>query len=81
MGSRVVDKLRQSGVEVSRENENLVCDHFDSLPKRYALAVKDALSEVRYQSKARSEEATTSFSSSQASPSIRLRSPCPATEP
>eukprot|EP00212_Chloropicon_laureae_P002861 CAMPEP_0197486358 /NCGR_PEP_ID=MMETSP1311-20131121/1276_1 /TAXON_ID=464262 /ORGANISM="Genus nov. species nov., Strain RCC856" /LENGTH=613 /DNA_ID=CAMNT_0043029391 /DNA_START=21 /DNA_END=1862 /DNA_ORIENTATION=- len=46
MGSRVVDKLRQNGVEVSRENENLVCDHFDSLPKRYALAVKDALSEI-----------------------------------
>lgn len=46
MGSRVVERLRESGVEVSRANEILVCDHFKSLPKRYAVSVKDALSEI-----------------------------------
>ena len=46
MGSRVVQKLRDSGIEVSRENEILVIEHFESLPKRYALGVKDAMAEV-----------------------------------
>lgn len=47
MGSRVVQKLRDSGIEVSRDNEILVIEHFESLPKRYALGVKDAMAEVR----------------------------------
>lgn len=46
MGTRVVERLRESGIEVSKENERLVCDHFRSLPKRYGIAVKDALSEI-----------------------------------
>ncbi|UPR02700.1 serine/threonine-protein kinase [Chloropicon primus] len=46
MGTRVVERLRESGIEVSSENERLVCDHFRSLPKRYGVAVKDALSEI-----------------------------------
>jgi hypothetical protein len=46
MGSRVVQKLRDSGIEVSRDNEILVIEHFESLPKRYALGVKDAMAEI-----------------------------------
>ncbi len=46
-GSRLVNKLRDRGVEVSKENEYLINEHFNSLPQRYAVAVKDAMSEVR----------------------------------
>jgi len=46
MGTRVVQRLRDSGIEVSRDNENLVIEHFHSLPKRYAVAVKDAMAEI-----------------------------------
>ena len=46
MGTRVVEKLRSAGIEVSRENEDLVVQHFNSLPKRYAVGVRDTMAEV-----------------------------------